>query len=341
MNIEANAVTKLEEGWLQIKVPLPYSLKWVNAYLLPEKDGWTLIDPGLRNEQTEQFWTETLSALGIGWSDIKFIVLTHHHPDHYGLAGWFQQRSGAQVRLSQVAWDNANRLWGEEETFSDELTEAFIRHGLAEELITDVRDHMSGFRHRVSPHPVAPIIIGHGGSLEMGGIRWTIHGGEGHAPGHLIFYDATGRRLLCGDQVLPDISPNIGWMPGGDPDPLGSFLNSLQELHQLEVSIAFPGHRDPFMSYRQRIEELLEHHERRLLRMAELIGDEQRTAFETCEGLFGTRLRGNTHNLRFALAETIAHLVHMEKRQMVERVKSGDERNAGRHSVIRFRRIAP
>ncbi|QMV43766.1 MBL fold metallo-hydrolase [Cohnella cholangitidis] len=338
MNTRSNAVTRMEDGWLQIKVPLPYSLKWVNAYLLPEQDGWTLIDPGLRNEDIEQFWAEVLSELSIAWNEIKSIVITHHHPDHYGLAGWFQQRTGAPVRMSQVALDNANRLWGENETFSGELTDAFLRHGLAEELTDDMRAHMSGFKFKVSPHPVAPIILNPGETTTMGGAEWEVHGGEGHAPGHLIFYDPVGRKLLCGDQVLPDISPNIGWMPGGDPDPLHSFLNSLQELRRLDVRMVYPGHRDPYAKYRQRIDELLEHHERRLLKMAELIGDEEKTAFEVCELLFGTRLRSNTHNLRFALAETIAHLVRMEKRGMVVRLEAPAEPPHGSQSLIRFRR---
>ncbi|WP_239615161.1 MBL fold metallo-hydrolase [Cohnella mopanensis] len=338
MNMQASTITKLEDGWLQVKVPLPYSLKWVNAYLLPENEGWTLIDPGLRNEETEHFWSAVLIEAGIGWKDIQSIVLTHYHPDHYGLAGWFQQRTGAPVRMSQVAKHYANRLWGEGETFSDELTEAFIRHGLVEELIADMKTHMSGFKLKVSPHPVEPILIGPGDKIVMGGVEWDILGGEGHAPGHLIFHDPVSRKLLCGDQVLPDISPNIGWMPGGDPDPLGSFLSSLRELLILDVRVAFPGHRDPFTAFRQRIDQLLEHHERRLLRMAELIGDEERTAFDVCELLFGVRLRGNTHNLRFALAETIAHLVQLEKRGLLVKVESSAEPHRDDHHLFRYRR---
>ncbi|QJD81745.1 MBL fold metallo-hydrolase [Cohnella herbarum] len=319
MKERSEVVAEWENGWLQVKVPLPYSLKWVNAYLLPEEKGWTLIDPGLHTEQLEVFWIAILSERDIGWEDIQSIVVTHHHPDHYGLAGWFQRKTGASVRMSRVALNNAIRLWGENETFSGELTEAFLGHGLAEELKDDMRDHMGGFRDKVSPQAFDPLIIAPGERIVMGGTEWEIYGGEGHAPGHLIFYDPVGRTLLCGDQVLPDISPNIGWMPGGDPDPLDSFLKGLQALRRLDVRMVYPGHRDPFPQFRQRIEELLEHHERRLKKMLELIGDEERSAFEVCELLFGARLRSNTHNLRFALAETIAHLVRLENRGLLVR----------------------
>jgi len=331
-----NAVSELANGWLQIKVPLPYSLKWVNAYLLPEQTGWTLIDPGLRTEEIESFWNETLAELDIRLQDIRTIVLTHHHPDHYGLAGWFQERSGATVWMSKVAHGNAMRLWGENETFSDELTDAFLRHGLAEELEDEIRNHMRGFRGKVSPQPEDVRYISPGERFPMGGTEWEVYGGEGHAPGHLLFYERESGRLICGDQVLPDITPNIGWMPGGDPDPLKSFMDSLHGVGHLEVSIVFPGHRDPFSSYRQRIEELLGHHERRMRKMADLIGDDEKSAFEVCELMFGTRLRNNAHNLRFALAETIAHLVRMEKLGMIVRLEPAV--SDGARPTIRYRK---
>ncbi|MCD9022759.1 MBL fold metallo-hydrolase [Cohnella silvisoli] len=335
MNESIKAVTELANGWLQVKVPLPFSLKWVNAYLLPEENGWTLIDPGLHTNETEHFWLAVMSEYEIRWQDIRTIVVTHHHPDHFGMAGWFQQRTDATVYLSQVALDSANRLWSEHEAFSDELTEAFLMHGMAPELTEDMREHMRGFREKVSPQPADLSILQPGGTFGMGGVEWNVLMGEGHAPGHLIFYDSVSGWLLCGDQILPDISPNIGWMPGGDPDPLGSFLNSLQEMLPLEVKMVFPGHRDPFSLFRQRIEELIDHHEHRLMKMAEIIGNEDKSAFEVCELLFSPRLRNNAHQLRFALAETIAHLIRMERRGIVIRLES--ESSPEGLSRIRYR----
>ncbi|WP_373231420.1 MBL fold metallo-hydrolase [Cohnella sp.] len=333
------SVTSLEDGWLQVKVPLPFSLKWVNSYLLADEHGWTLIDPGLRTDETIAFWMETLTANKIEWGQIKSIVLTHHHPDHYGLAGWFQQRTGAPVYLSQVALDCAVRLWAERETFSQELTEAFLQHGMVPELLGDMSEHMQGFRTKVSPQPQAMNILHAGQVFRMGGLPWEIIGGEGHAPGHLSFYNRDSGKLICGDQVLPDISPNIGWMPEGDPDPLGSYLYSLRGMLPLEVTMAYPGHRNPFQQFTQRIEELLEHHERRLLKMLELFGDHDISAFEVCELLFSTRLRSNAHQLRFALAETIAHIIQLENRGIVVRSDTGFAMEGlGGRFLIRYRR---
>lgn len=324
----------LADGWYQVKVPLPFSLKWVNSYLLPGEGGWTLIDPGLRTENTERFWCEKLAEAGIPYDGIRQLVLTHHHPDHYGMAGWFQARTGAPVWISQVAHDAANRLWGDGETFSEELTNAFLAHGLAPELADDILEHLRGFREKVAPQPQRVNFLAPGDHFRMGGRDWELIGGEGHAPGHLSFYDSDGGLLICGDQVLPDISPNIGWMPAGDPDPLGSFLDSLQHMLPLDVSLVFPGHRDPYVDFGGRVRELLAHHERRLNQMAQLIGEGGATAFELCERTFGVRLRSNPHQLRFALAETIAHVIRLERQGVVRR----DEGNAGRGGlgIIRY-----
>ncbi len=325
--------TRLTDGWIQARVPLPFALKWVNSYLLPEEEsGWTVIDPGLRTEDTVAYWEDTLSQCGIAWSQIRRVVLTHHHPDHYGLAGWFQERSGgAPVYISQVAYDAAQRLWGERESFSDELTDAFLSHGLVPELEADMREHLLSFRVRVSPHPTDVRILEPDGEFRMGGASWRMIRGDGHGPGHVSFYDPVARRILCGDQVLPDISPNIGWMPNADPNPLDSYLSSIAAMRALQVDMAYPGHREPFEAFRERVEQLLDHHERRLSRMAELMGGDSVTAFEMCEMLFGARLRGNAHNLRFALAETIAHLVMLEQRGIARRTEEA--------GFVRYERI--
>lgn len=318
--------TKHAHGWLQVKIPLPFSLKWINSYLLPGDGGWAMIDPGLRTEEAVACWDNVLDQAGIDWSDISSIVVTHHHPDHYGLAGLVQERSGAPVWMSQTAMNTARRLWGEDETFSAELTEAFVKHGLPSELEQPMLDHMTGFREKVSPQPTGPDIriLQPGTEFQMAGAIWELVGGEGHAPGHISLLDRRRRLLLCGDQVLPHITPNIGWMPGGDSDPLGSYLQTLRSMVDLPVDIAFPGHRDPFPRFGERVLEISAHHDRRLSHMLELVGDSSISTFELCEATFGARLRGNIHNLRFALAETIAHAVYLEKSGKLIRVDDCD-----------------
>lgn len=165
--------------------------------------------------------------------------------------------------------------------------------------------------------------IREGEAVVMGGRCWLPLESAGHAPGHLSFYDPERKLMFCGDAVLPQISPNISFLPGSDPQPLQSFLTSLERFASYEVRIAFPGHRHPFEHFPERVHMLLEHHEERLARIEGLLRPRPQTGFEVCAALFGTDL--GIHQMRFAMAETLAHLVELVRRGRArERLTSGE-----------------
>ena len=45
----------------------------------------------------------------LGWT-LTEIWLTHHHPDHIGMAGWLMERFGAELWMSRTAWLMARML---------------------------------------------------------------------------------------------------------------------------------------------------------------------------------------------------------------------------------------
>jgi glyoxylase-like metal-dependent hydrolase (beta-lactamase superfamily II) len=306
-----NGKVILQEGWIQIKVPVPFSLRWVNSYLLPEESGYTLIDPGLRTEAALGVWMDVMQDLGLAWTDIKRIVLTHQHPDHYGLAGYVQERSGAPVYMTRQAHAYAVRLWGAESSFSEELHALYADHGMPAEHRAAIAENLETFVEMVTPQP-SVTYFEPGSSMALGGLEWELIDAPGHAKGQVCFYQKDRQWMICGDQVLPHITPNVSVVPGEGGDPLNDFLVSLEQLKSYEVKLAFPGHRDPFSNFEGRITELQQHHERRLDKMVAMLAEEPRTAYHMCEALFGSRLNGNAHQLRFAMSETLAHLVYLE-----------------------------
>ncbi|MDQ8738568.1 MBL fold metallo-hydrolase [Paenibacillus sp. LHD-38] len=317
--LEADAslyATALQEEWLQVKVPVPFSLKWVNSYLIPEADGFTLVDPGLRTDEAIKVWDAVMQRQGLQWKKISRIVLTHQHPDHYGLAGYVQEKSGAPVYMTRKAHAYAVRLWGEGSDFSQQLQSLYEKHGMPIKEREAIAENLETFVSMVSPQPAVTYFEA-GEQLMMGGLSWLLIDAPGHASGQLCFYQQERKWMLCGDQVLPHITPNVSIVPGEDGDPLEEFLQSLQALKQFEVSLAFPGHRDPFAGFNDRITELQQHHSRRLDKMAAMLAKEPRTAYGMCEALFGSRLNGNAHQLRFAMSETLAHLVHLERKARI------------------------
>ncbi|RKN85363.1 MBL fold metallo-hydrolase [Paenibacillus ginsengarvi] len=305
---------ELSDTLIQVKVPLPFPLRWVNSYVVRSRDGWTLIDPGLHTAEAEELWNRAMEQYGLSVGELRSIVLTHHHPDHYGLTGWFQQQSGAKVHMSALGCEQARALWGEGETMSVTLLELFRRHGMDEGTLALMADHMTGFVSQVSPQPDLSV-IDPGNLFPIGDRLYRPIVTPGHAAGHLCFYDEERSELFCGDHVLPQITPNVGYIPGFDRDPLRSYMNSLEEVSRLKVETAYPGHREPFRTFGARALEIVRHHEERLAIMEASLAEPQ-TSYALCRAYFGDRL--SIHQLRFALSETIAHLIYLRDSERIK-----------------------
>jgi glyoxylase-like metal-dependent hydrolase (beta-lactamase superfamily II) len=314
--MKKSSITRHSDSFIQVKVPLPFPLRWVNSYLIRGRDGYTLIDPGLHTEEAEQMWLEALDHLNVPFQAIEKIVLTHHHPDHYGLSGWFQEKAGVSVHISQAGHEQALRLWGGERTMTEQLCSLFLQHGMDQETANCIVPHMESFIPLVSPQPRVDYIYA-GDRFNLGDRPYEVMHTPGHALGHLCFYDADARIMVCGDQVLPQISPNVSYLPDTDADPLHSFLESLRLLSRFDVTLAYPGHRDPFANFTERCAELLHHHQARLEVMLAHMS-EPITAYRLCKLLFGENL--SIHQLRFAMSETLAHVVYLERQGRLVRI---------------------
>lgn len=295
----------------QVRVPVPYPLQYVNAYLISGDRGWTVVDPGIHTQEALSLWDGVWHSLGSGYKDVERIVLTHHHPDHYGLAGYFQEKSGAPVFLSEWGKHQADRLWGSGRDAVPGLYPLFLAHGMDRETADAMIPHMEGFVSLIAPRP-AVTVIEDGEQIRLGNELYEAVETGGHAAGHMSFYRKNTGEMFCGDAVLPRISPNIGYFPEVEEDPLESFLDGLRHLGSYEVQQAYPGHRDSFTGFGKRCGELIVHHEKRLEIMRKQAAETPRTAYECCQQLFGTRL--TVHQLRFAMSETLAHLVHLERK---------------------------
>jgi glyoxylase-like metal-dependent hydrolase (beta-lactamase superfamily II) len=304
----------------QVKVPVPYPLKYVNSYLISGDNGWTVIDPGIHTQDALETWDAVWAGLGGGYRDVERIVLTHHHPDHYGLAGWFQEKSGAPVFLSEWGKRQADRMWGDERSQNEELWRLFVRHGMDRSVADAMIPHMESFVALVSPRPEIALIRD-GEALRLGNETFEAVETGGHAAGHLSFYRKQSGEMFCGDAVLPHISPNISYVPGVETDSLSRFLDGLRLLGTYRVERAYPGHREPFESFTERCAQLVVHHEKRLELIFGIIQEEGRNAYDVCIRLFGTRL--TVHQMRFAMSETLAHLIHLELQGRVRRGERG------------------
>lgn len=298
----------IAENIYQIRLPLPFALNHVNCYLLREADGWTMLDTGLNWPESQQAWQVAFAELEIDDSQLRRIILTHMHPDHFGAAGYWQERTGALVYMSPREAELAQTVWVENgwraELSSDFWQRAGVM-GAALETVTSTTDRL---RQRTMPHPVAVAHLLPDTTIAMAGREWQILHAPGHADGQLIFYDAAEQLLLSGDQVLMKITPNIGLWPTTEPNPLGRYLTSLTQLATLPVRVAWPGHGRPITEWPVRLAELQTHHQARLANMR--AAADGASALTVAQRVFNFA-KFSDHEVRFAVAETLAHLDYL------------------------------
>ncbi len=316
------APVEIAEGILLVRLPLPFALNHINVYLLDEGDSWTLVDCGLDTPASRESWEAVLSHRLVQGRGIGRIVVTHHHPDHVGLAGWLAARFGVPLAMTAGELAVAGRYADPERDVVAERTAFWHEHGLPEELVATLLERMPRYSRQVHALPATVDLIDTTVALELGGRRWTPVVGRGHSPEHLSLVDEGGALVIGGDQVLPKITPNIGVWPGGDQDPLHSYLGSLESFTALgEDPLLLPSHRQPLYGIAVRVDEIRQHHEDRLRAVAAAC-ERPVTCHDVLPALFGRPLRNE--ELGFGLGEGVAHL-HFLAREGVLRAGLGPD----------------
>lgn len=319
---EAIAVAE-DVFWLRL--PLPMVLNHVNAYALRDGDGWTLIDTGFDSSKTRALWEAALAGPLAGLPVLRLIV-THHHPDHVGLAGWFQAR-GVELLMPRTGWLLARMLVLDEQKAPSAETLAHWQGAGMDPALFERRrtERPFNFCDVVHPLPLGFTRLHDGGTIRMGGRVWDIRFGQGHAPDHATFWSREDHLVIGGDQLLSTISPNLGVYatePGADP--VGEWLDSCARFLPVARAdhLVLPGHKLPFTGLPDRLGQLIENHHGALDRLRDHLAGGPRTAVECFAPLFKRRIDEGTYGL--ALVEAVAHLNHLLGMGAVTRTRRAD-----------------
>lgn len=321
---EGQAV-EVAPGVLWMRLPLPMALDHVNVYALDDDASWTIIDTGFDSRRGRAAWAALLQGPLAG-KPVGRVIVTHHHPDHIGLAGWFQAEHGAELWTTRTAWLFARMLTLDVQERPTQEALAFWRGAGMETALYQQRagERPFNFADVVAPMPLGFRRVKQGDSISIGGRLWEVHCGDGHAPEHATFWSRDCNLVLGGDQLLPSISPNLGVYPTEpDADPVGEWLDACERFAALaqEGHFVLPGHKLPFTGLPMRLRQKIENHRSALERLLEHL-DQPRRGGECFPPLFKREIGPDIYGL--ALVETIAHLNHLFQKGLVSRHRDSD-----------------
>ena len=316
---------EIADGVLWIRLPLPMALDHVNVYALDDGDGWTVVDTGLSSKKTRAIWQALMAGPLVG-KPIARVVVTHHHPDHVGNAGWFQSEHGAVLVASRTAWLFARMMTLDvQENWPKETLDYYRSAGMDPDVLAS---RMAGrpfnFADTVYPMPLGFIRIRQGDVIRMGNRDWVVHMGNGHAPEHATFWSRDDNLVLTGDQILSSISSNLG-VYATEPmaDPVADWLEACERLQPLARPdhLVLGGHKLPFTGLPVRMRQLIDNHHGALERLLNDL-DQPRTAAECFAPLFKRPIRSGEYGL--ALVEAVAHMNHLYHIGAVTRTRRAD-----------------
>ena len=309
-------------------IPTPFMVGRVNCYLIDD-DPLTLVDTGPNSGKALDCLERSLAAHGRRIEDLGRIVITHQHIDHLGLVDVLARRSGAEV----VALDLLAPLiedFGAEAERDDELAEALmLRHGISRDVVTALRAVSRSFRGWGGSTTVTRRLAD-GESLEFAGRTLEAMHRPGHSPSDTIFLDRADGTLLAGDHLIRHISSNplisrqLGGKSGepgdGRPRALLTYLASMRETREMELSRVLPGHGDPFSDHAALIDERFAMHERRARKIHGLIGERPMTAHEIAQSLWGNVAVTQAY---LTLSEVLGHVDLLLEREQVGELETG------------------
>ncbi|KKB36638.1 MBL fold metallo-hydrolase [Bacillus thermotolerans] len=303
-------IQQIDETTYRLPIPVPFPMKYVYCYLFKEPSGWTIVDTGVNYPPAKEAWEEAFAELGVAAGSVQRIYLTHFHPDHFGLAGWLQEKTDAAVYISEEDFHMSRRVWGKDSRQAEHIAVMCKQNGVPDELTEQIKQQMEKLQKNVAPLPNLTVLKE--AHVILGGVSWEVIKTPGHSDGLICFFQPEKQLLLAADHVLDKITPNVSLWPGASRNPLQDYLRSLDKVCALNVNKALPAHGGLIADLSGRVEEIMAHHEERLKNMFQLSHD-GKTAYEVASEVFRHK-ELNAHQWRFAMAETLAHLEFLVSR---------------------------
>jgi glyoxylase-like metal-dependent hydrolase (beta-lactamase superfamily II) len=296
-------------GVWRLRLPLPWAgVPHCNAWALRAGDGVVLVDCGLHEEGSLEQLERAMAQAGLRLADVRLLVCTHAHSDHYGQAADVIDASGCELWMHP---DHAHMTAAAEDP--DEAiarrVEVARMSGVPVAPLAEwaqaARRRGYGVKRIVEPdRDLVPGVV-----IDTDAGRWTVHETPGHAPSHVCLHQAERRILISGDHLLGRVSLYFDY--GWSPDPVGEFLDSLDVVERLDARLCLAGHARTFTDVRAHVEANRALVRERLERTRRIAAERGPiTAYDVVPLLQGAPI--TAQNASWWLPETLCYLRHLE-----------------------------
>jgi len=268
---------------LRLALPWP-GVPHGNAWAVAADGGIVLFDTGIGGEGRLRQLDLALAQAGFGVEDVRLVVCTHSHTDHYGLAGSITERAGCELWM-HPKWEHVRLLADDPGAALEQRIEVARQSGVPPAALERYREARSDDESTIDILKEHDRDLVPGVEVESDLGNWQVYETPGHAPSHVVLYQPERKLLISGDHLLGRTV--LFFDHGHSPDPVGEFLASLDRVEPLDIDLVLPGHGRTFRDPEAKIAESRRQVEELLGRVRAALGEGEKTAFEIVAEIIG------------------------------------------------------
>ncbi len=310
-SVETGEPFQINQQVSLLRLPIPDNLKYINCYILHGQDGDYIYDTGMATPAAKDIWQKVIDAHRYNFQGI---IISHHHPDHLGLANWLQQQLAVPVYMDQQEVAVIENIIQDTRhpSMPAHFESFFNQFDMSQQQIEGYFQLMQGINLLHSGLPEQIKHIEDCPLLQQE--SWQLVKGQGHSVNVCCFYSPEHKLLLSSDQVLPEISSIVyaSWTRE-QINPLADWLDSIERFMGLlpDDVMVLPSHKHVFYGLHQRLTEIADLHYQRLEQTRELLQEyDYHQITKITQALFQRELK-SLPDLFMASGETLAHVEYL------------------------------